>query len=83
MALEINLYEPTVSFERCIVEREQMETRGNYLRFRYRKCINWVKKKVLSSNLSLLRREIFLCGDVLKLQCVMFIKWENFVAFSS
>ena len=31
----------------------------------------------------LLRREIFLCGDVLKVQRVMLIKWANFVAFLS
>jgi hypothetical protein len=30
--------------------------------------------------LLLLRWEIFLCGDVLKVQRVMLIKWENFGA---
>jgi hypothetical protein len=39
------------------------------------------KKIVSSSNLLLLRWEIFLCWDVLKGQCVMLIKWENFGAF--
>jgi hypothetical protein len=39
------------------------------------------KKMVLSSNLLLLTWEIFLCGDVLKGQHVMLIKWENFGAF--
>jgi hypothetical protein len=41
------------------------------------------KKIVSSSNLLLLRLEIFLCGDVLKGQRVMLIKWENFGAFLS
>jgi hypothetical protein len=41
------------------------------------------KKIVLLSNSLLLRREIFLCGDVLKGQHVMLIKWENFGAFLS
>jgi hypothetical protein len=39
------------------------------------------KKIVLSSNLLLLRCEIFLCRDISKRQCVMLIKWENFGAF--
>jgi hypothetical protein len=39
------------------------------------------QKIVLSSNLLLLREEISLCGDVLKGQCVMLIKWENFGTF--
>jgi hypothetical protein len=41
------------------------------------------KKIVSSSNLLLLRQEISLCGDVLKGQRVMLIKWENFGAFLS
>jgi hypothetical protein len=41
------------------------------------------KKIVLSSNLLLLRQEIFLWGDVLKGQHVMLIKWENFGALLS
>jgi hypothetical protein len=41
------------------------------------------KKIVSSSNLLPLRQEIFLCGDVLKGQHVMLIKWENFGAFLS
>jgi hypothetical protein len=41
------------------------------------------KKIVSSSNLLLLRQEIFLCGDVLKGQRIMLIKWENFGAFLS
>jgi hypothetical protein len=41
------------------------------------------KKIVSSSNLLLLRREIFLRGDVLKGKHVMLIKWENFGAFLS
>jgi hypothetical protein len=41
------------------------------------------KKIVSSSTLLLLRQEIFLCGDVLKGQHVMLIKWENFGAFLS
>jgi hypothetical protein len=41
-------------------------------------------KKIVSSQLSLfLRREVFLCWDALKVQCVMLIKWENFGAFLS
>jgi hypothetical protein len=39
------------------------------------------KKIVSSSNLLLLRQEMFLCRDVLKGQHVMLIKWENFGAF--
>jgi hypothetical protein len=39
------------------------------------------KEIVLSSNLFLHRQDIFLCGDVLKGQRVMLIKWENFCAF--
>jgi hypothetical protein len=41
------------------------------------------KKIVSSSDLLLLRREISLCGDILKGQHVTFIKWENFRAFLS
>jgi hypothetical protein len=41
------------------------------------------KKIVLSSNLLLFRQEISLCGDVLKGQHVLLIKWENFGAFYS
>jgi hypothetical protein len=41
------------------------------------------KKIVSSSDLLLLRREIFLCGDLLKGQHIMLIKWENFGAFLS
>jgi hypothetical protein len=41
------------------------------------------KKIVLSSNLLLLRQEIFLCGVVLKGQHVMLIRWVNFGAFLS
>jgi hypothetical protein len=39
------------------------------------------KEVVSSSNLLLLRQEIFLCRDVLKGQSVMLIKWENSGAF--
>jgi hypothetical protein len=41
------------------------------------------KKIVLSSDLLLLRRKIFLYGVVLKGQHAMLIKWENFGAFLS
>jgi hypothetical protein len=41
------------------------------------------KKIVSSSDLLLLRQEIFLCGDVLRGQHVMLLKWENFGAFVS
>jgi hypothetical protein len=41
------------------------------------------KKIVSSSNLLLLRLEISLCGDVLKGQRVILIKWEDFGAFLS
>jgi hypothetical protein len=41
------------------------------------------KNIVSSSNLLLVRREIFLCGDLLKGQHVMLIKWENIGAFLS
>jgi hypothetical protein len=54
MTLEINICELTTPFECCMLETEQMETRGSCLRFWYRKCITWVKK-LFSSNL-LLRR---------------------------
>jgi hypothetical protein len=40
-------------------------------------------KKIVSSNLLILRRDIALCGDVLKGQHVMLIKWENFGSFLS
>ena len=60
-----------------------METWGNCLRFLYRKCIKQVKKLFCHQLLLLLRREIFLCGDILKVQHVMLIKWENFGAFLS
>jgi hypothetical protein len=39
------------------------------------------KKIVSSSNLLRLRWEILLCGDVLKGQCVLLIKWDSFGAF--
>jgi hypothetical protein len=40
------------------------------------------KKKIVSlSNLLLLRREMFLCGYVLKGQRVILVKWENFGTF--
>jgi hypothetical protein len=77
MTLEINLYELIVPFEHCILETEWMENQRNCWRFWNKKCIIWVKE------LLLLRREISLCGDVLKGQCVMLIKWENFGAFLS
>jgi hypothetical protein len=32
MILEINLYQPTAPFERCILEIERMETWGSSLR---------------------------------------------------
>jgi hypothetical protein len=60
-----------------------METQGNCLRFWYRKCITHVKKLFCSQLLLLIRREIFLCGDVLNVQHVTLIKWENFGAFLS
>jgi hypothetical protein len=41
------------------------------------------KKIVSLSNLLLLKREIFLCGDVFKGQHVVLIKWVNFGAFLS
>jgi hypothetical protein len=44
MTLEINLCEVTAPFECCILETEWMETWGNSLRFRNRKCIKCVKK---------------------------------------
>jgi hypothetical protein len=83
MTLKINLYELTVPFECCILGTGRMETWGNSLRFSNRECVKWVKKIVSSSNLLLLRREIFLCGDVLKGQHGMLMKWENFDAFLS
>jgi hypothetical protein len=83
MTLEINLCELTAPFERCVLEAERMETRGNSLRFWNGECIKWVKNIVSSSNLLLLRREISLCGEVLKGQRVMLIKLESFGAFLS
>jgi hypothetical protein len=83
MTVQINLYELTAPFECCILEMEWMETWGNSLRFWNRKCIKWIKKLFFLSNLLLLRREIFLRGDVVKGQHVMLIKWENFGAFLS
>jgi hypothetical protein len=44
MTLEINLYKLTTPFELCVLEMEQVETRGNSLRFWNRKCIKWVKR---------------------------------------
>jgi hypothetical protein len=44
MTLEINLYEQTAPFERCVMETEQLETQGNSLRFWNRKYIKWAKK---------------------------------------
>jgi hypothetical protein len=82
MTLAINLYELTAPFENCILETEQMETRGNSLRFWNRKYIKWVEKCFVD-NLLFVRREISLCGDVLKGQCEMLIQWENFGAFLS
>jgi hypothetical protein len=43
----------------------------------------WVKKLFHRQLLLLLRQEIFVYGNVLKVQCVMLIKWENFGAFLS
>jgi hypothetical protein len=83
MTLEINFYELTAPFECCVLETERMETWGNSLRFWHRKCIKRVKKIVSSSNLLLLKWDIFLCGDVLNGQHVMLIKWENFGALLS
>jgi hypothetical protein len=83
MALEINLYELTAPFERCILETERMEAWGNCLRFLYRKYVKRAKKIFRCEPLLLLRQEIFLCGDVFEVQCVMLIKWENFGAFLS
>jgi hypothetical protein len=77
MTLEINLHELNTPFECCILEPERIELRGNSLKFWNRKCIKWGEKIVLSSNLLLFRREIFLRGDVLQGQRVILIKWDN------
>jgi hypothetical protein len=81
MTLEVNLCELTAPFESCILETERMETGGNCLRLPYIKCITWVTKLLGRSLFLFLRREIFFYGDILKLQRVMLIKWENFGAF--
>jgi len=44
------------------------------------KCIKWVKSS-FGCALFVLRWEIFLHWGILKGQCVMLIKWENFGAF--
>jgi hypothetical protein len=55
---------------------------GKFFKILKQKMNSMGKKIVLSSNLLLLRWEISLRGDVLKGQHLMFIKWENFGAFS-
>jgi hypothetical protein len=59
-----------------------METRGTRLRFKF-----WILDLDLNlfrhQLLLLLRWETFFCRDVLKVQRVMLIKWENFGAFLS
>jgi hypothetical protein len=66
-----------------VLETEQMETQGNCFRFCNRKCIKWVKKVFHCQSCYLLGSKFYLCGDILKGQCAMLIKWENFCAFFS
>jgi hypothetical protein len=54
---------------------------GEFFKILKQKMYEMGKKIVSLSNLLLLRREIFVCGDVLKGQHVMLIKWENFMLF--
>jgi hypothetical protein len=82
MTLEINLYEVTTPFERCVLETVLMETQGNSSRFWSRKCIKWVKKIVSSWNLLLLRREISLCGRATCNVNQMGIFWYFFILTS-
>jgi hypothetical protein len=56
---------------------------GKFFKILKQKMYEMGKKIVSSSNLLLLRWEIFLFGDVLKGQHVMLSKWENFGAFLS
>jgi hypothetical protein len=56
---------------------------GKFFRILKETLYLMAKEIISSSNLLLLRREISLCGDVLKGQRVMLIKWENFGAILS
>jgi hypothetical protein len=61
-------------------KRNEWKLRKILLDFETENVLNG-QKDCLLSNLLLLRHEISLCGDVLKGQRVMLIKWENFGAF--
>jgi hypothetical protein len=82
MTLEINPYELTMPFERCVLETTNGNS-GKFFKILKQKRYSMGKKIFSLSSLLFLRREISVCGDVLKGQQVMLIKWENFGAFLS